>query len=256
MHLSIAGFIVKIVFLPTAYPSEEQELKKKIRHFFNGFITENVDVKAHFIVEVCDIPRSFDTQNVNYKKHYTLFYESVSSKKCRTFYSISIYQFQLMIQNIIHQLLNKSNGFLLHSSASLIGSKAVLFIGKSGAGKSTSVQLLKVKFAPLADDMSIVRKIGKTYYFFQHPFRETSTILGKKSRPINLGGVFLLVKKPYFSIKEVRLERKIQLIIQQLISPTKKMAGNALEFANSYPSIYQLHFAKEGKQLIKILGET
>lgn len=254
MFITIAGFTIKLLFIPSAYPFQEEKLKKDINVFFKGFLDKKMGAKPHFTIEICDIPRSFDTQSVNQKKHYVIFYEDVSSNRCRTYYSIHIYQFQLMVQNIIHQLLTKNNGFLLHSSASLINDKAVLFLGKSGAGKSTSVNLLKDTFTPLADDMSVIRKVGAKYYFFQHPFRETNTIKGKNSHPIKLGTVFLIVKKPYFSVnRRIKTEKKIQLIIQQLISPTKKMAGNALKFSNVHAAIYELRFAKESNQFINLL---
>ena len=57
------------------------------------------------------------------------------------------------------------NGLLLHASSVVMPGGALLFLGRSGAGKSTMCQLLSQSFPVLADDFVFVNRNAEgTWY--------------------------------------------------------------------------------------------
>ncbi|MGA9189820.1 MAG: radical SAM protein [Methanosarcina sp.] len=69
--------------------------------------------------------------------------------------------------SLAHTLANQG-GFFLHSSGVIIGNRGVLFVGHSGAGKSTirNMALLNENIKPLCNDRNIVRKWSGGYKAF------------------------------------------------------------------------------------------
>lgn len=254
--LKIADFKIKLVFGPTNQPELKKNFIRSVKVFFKGFVAKPTETNYDFLINVSDM-ESQELQYSNLKKHYTLFYENITKKKIQTFYTISISQFQLLIQNVIYQLLSYSNGFLLHSSAVAVGGKAYVFLGVSGAGKSTTVQLLKNNFQSLSDDLSIVRKINNEYFYFQHPFRETNEIKGRTFQKKELGKVFFLNKSPLFSFNaSSSLDERSQIMLQQLFSPNDSSIKTALRFASEFKNFYDLYFAKDERKMVKLILST
>ncbi len=70
-----------------------------------------------------------------------------------------------LTQISLSQLLAEKGGFFLHSSGVITGCKAVLFVGHSGAGKSTirNIALLDKDIKPLCNDRNIIRRRDDGY---------------------------------------------------------------------------------------------
>lgn len=76
-------------------------------------------------------------------------------------------------QVFLTQLLSLRNGVLLHSSGMIYDNKGILFVGHSGAGKSTTAQLFinanefdERKCTLLCDDRNIIRHINNQWFLF------------------------------------------------------------------------------------------
>jgi hypothetical protein len=75
------------------------------------------------------------------------------------------------ILRIVHTLvLSGQGGFLVHAASAVRNGKAFLFAGASGAGKTTISRFAPPDAILLTDEISYVRKIGKTYRAFGTPF--------------------------------------------------------------------------------------
>lgn len=93
-----------------------------------------------------------------------------------------------LTQISLSQILSEKSGFFLHSSGVIIGGKAVLFVGHSGAGKSTirNMVLLDKNIKPLCNDRNIIRKRDEIYKAYGtwtytenlHEIQATSASLG------------------------------------------------------------------------------
>jgi hypothetical protein len=78
----------------------------------------------------------------------------------------SIYRDDIFLTQIsLAYILANLGGFFLHSSGVVIDSKGILFVGQSGAGKSTirNMTLLTEKIKPLSNDRNILRKFSGGY---------------------------------------------------------------------------------------------
>jgi len=84
-------------------------------------------------------------------------------------------RFRLVFENCLrvvaaYRLLNEG-GVLLHSAGVVRDNRALIFFGKSGAGKSTIARLgLAEKYAILSDDMNAVRPEGPGFCAWPLPF--------------------------------------------------------------------------------------
>jgi len=98
------------------------------------------------------------------------------------------------VLRIVHTLvLAKQGGFLLHSASAVRNGKAFLFVGVSGAGKTTISRLAPADATLLTDEISYVRKLDDDYVAFGTPFTGELAKLGvNTSAPI--GALYLLAQ--------------------------------------------------------------
>ena len=257
LTLLIADFSIRLTFQNSAVPRLKNRFKVEIKDFFKDFISNKPDKESDFVIEITDnIPdnRRKYTQVIKGNKHYVLFYKKTGSKWITCFYQNSVFHFQIIVQNILYELLTKNKGFMVHASASKIGNKAFLFLGQSGAGKSTSVALLKKVYSPLSDDFSIIIKIKDEYFFYQHPFREKNNIENKNFSRYLLGKVFFLEKSLYFKVEKINNENKTtEWMIKQLMSPNPSMMRTLMQFCLEFNGYYKLSFVKEETGMINLL---
>jgi len=69
-------------------------------------------------------------------------------------------------QILIARVLGDMNGLYMHSSGIIFKGKGLLFVGHSGAGKSTMLKMLKDKVKILCDDRIIVRKKSEAFRIY------------------------------------------------------------------------------------------
>lgn len=194
VNLSIAGFVIQLVFHKSNYLSLIRQFKGSILYLKSGFILSENPSKIDYYLEFVERNLMIFKKT---KYIYNYFYEQKEKNRIITFYYISEQQFEAILRFIIDYLLSK-DGFILHCSASLIDGKANLFLGKSGAGKTTIVTLLNKAYPILIDDIGFIRKIGeKNFYFYQTPFLDKINPyakITKNSKRYPLGRIFFLQK--------------------------------------------------------------
>lgn len=137
-------------------------------------------------------------------------------------------------------------GFILHASSLAKDGKAYVFAGEVGSGKSTIVKLSRV-YKPLADDSTIIRRVGKKFFAFSSPFYEKEKIK-KENLVFPLEGVYFLFQSqrdrlarlsPTLAVKRLMINAKLYLSDEFL----QKVFPIATEIAKSVPC-YALHFKK------------
>ena len=112
--------------------------------------------KVHFTINLTWNPRPelrFINEN---KTYYYRLTNKGTSKSITTYYDISLFQFEGLLQNIYRLLITKKNAVIMHLSAIKIRDNAFVFLGVSGAGKSTIAKLLSTKYQIIADDNAII----------------------------------------------------------------------------------------------------
>lgn len=253
LYITIANSNIRIDFKKTPNLILQKKMRSAIEIFFKDFIIKKLG-NTDFTVEFADMDLQ-NSQYINKNNRYILFAREDGVKKTTTFYQISISQLQAVIQNAFYQVLT-SDGFLLHASACEIEGKAILFLGGSGAGKSTAVNLVKNRFPTLSDDLSIIRKVGNEYYFYQHPFEEKNPVSRKTIEEHPIGNFFFINKSSKeFKIRPIKnKEVVLEKLVKQLVTPNKNMVENLMEFVSGFEKSYCLDFAKNSQALSRLIG--
>ncbi|MFA6081290.1 MAG: hypothetical protein WC741_02695 [Patescibacteria group bacterium] len=259
LFLNIAGFNIKINFKSTEWEFALKLKEKEINKFWKGFITIE-PVKVDFTLNFVERSYLEVIYKKKEKKQFMSFYEEKNSKEINTFYQVSIFQFQVILRQIISRLLT-NNGFILHGSASNIHGRAFLFTGDNGAGKSTTMKLLKPYYPALADDTVIIRKENCEYYLYQTPFIEKEWWVKKNNQKLPLGKVYFLKKQNFFK-EEIIKERGLifEKIIKQFWTEEDEFMSKKTKliyrFTHSFNNFYYFYFAKNKRKLLDFIQKN
>lgn len=140
------------------------------------------------------------------------------------------------IARIFNILFHISGGFVLHSSSILIDNKASLFVGESGRGKSTIVDLLhshNPSSVVLSDNSAFIKKEASRFVVYPSPYLETNRLASfQRSFPTRLPYEIDVIFFPYHAsrnyIMPLQFEEKIKLLQRNSHVPfqTKKLLTN------------------------------
>ena len=114
---------------------------------------------------------------------------------------------------MIH-LLQFNQSLLVHASGIRIGKKGYLFLGDSGAGKSTIASLFEEKLGKgniYSDDRIILRHQDQKWWMYGTPWHGTLDRVIPKG--IELGGFFFLDKKPQHEIRRLSADESVRHLI-------------------------------------------
>ncbi len=261
LYLKIAGFNIAIVFYKTEAPFLlERFTRERIKGFYPGFISspkeiKKIDAWIDFIYKT-----SFEVMvKQNQETYFINFYRQIRKNRFETYYHISDNQFQIILRSLIQKLLVGNRGLILHASSSLINNKACIFLGDSGAGKSTSVNLLTPNFKPLADDSVIVKFEGSNFFVYQTPFIERNMFIEKYSKRYELGGLFFLKKSDQYQIKKITNKTKILELLTKQFLTDKESLSTQIPFlgklARGFNAFYYLYFGlNKPAEMVKLLN--
>lgn len=272
LYLSFGGVIIKLIF-PNVKDRLLSPMRRKLRggifKNYEGFIVKSANEGVDFYIHFIEKGRK---NNIIFMKLqnrlacYMRIYEKVGKNKFEVHYTISLSQFQLILQHILAKHLNKNDGLILHSSAVKNGNIAYLFFGVSGAGKSTAAALLGEKYKVIADDAGIVKRDKEDYYFYQTPFAERTKI-DKTSTKYLLGKIFIVKKAKFFKVEKIMDKNEImdKLIglneLNRVFNMTfeeekvnKKYIKILLALVANFDEFYYLYFAKDSKKLMDLFS--
>ena len=254
LSLQIAGFIIQLVFLKKESFPLHNNLKNQIVKHYKGFIVEPKKQRLSYRI----IFKALDDINIFHKnsKGFLHFYEKISNKNIITYYHISFNQFQIILKEILAQLIH-TKGFIIHASAIKANNKAVMFLGDSGAGKSTVVNILRKTYQVLADDIVIIKKENNNFYLYQTPFIEKAIWIQKTNNKFNIERIFLLNKSPISRVEDINNENnKFQKIYKQFWANEKHIKEHIsllFQFISKHPQFNELYFSKNKTQLIRLM---
>lgn len=259
LYLEIDNIVIKIIFFPYFLEFAREELIRRIKVLYQGFLSQSESKKPDFIINFYHSHSVKNTKKKSTGEVFGFIYKYIAKNEIISVYTISIYEFQNIIYDCIVKLLPKKEILMIHSSGIEIDGKAYIFLGDSGAGKSTTVKLLGNKFKPLADDSGFILNKKNKYFYLQTPFYDKEWRIPKKNILIPLGGVFFLKKSAKFYFKPLtRKENIAKLVLRQVIS--EKNANRysfklALDFALSYSNFNYMYFGKDETKLIDLFND-
>ena len=257
--VSIAGFFIKLSFLASKKIDVfgTESFTEALKQQFDGFIVRK-PARSDFIIEFA--PRQFENLFLTAKnrKMYIELLEYKKKNVIRTSYTISKTQLVIIMREVLQMLLSRNNGVVLHASAVEVNGKAYIFFGDSGAGKSTSMLMLKDKFRPLSDDSIVLRKTNGVYMAYQTPFQEKNEVVKKKIEGVPFGKAFFLVKSDSFGVKNIkRKQLLINKMARQLFITKDSMPfqmKHLMAFVGSSDEFYNLRFAKDPLAMQKFIA--
>lgn len=261
IFLSISGFNIAISFKDSEDAQSKianSRLRKNILDLYRGYLTKKGS-HTDFLINIennTQIPpllKKGDTV-------YGFFFKKESNEKYSCATGLTIFQFSSILRSAILLLLQKHPGFMIHSSSAKVGTKAYVFVGKSGAGKTTTMRLLSKKFRPLGDDSSIIKKEGARFYSYQTPLFENIWKIERGGKRYDLGKIIFLKKSKEFKLEKIKNKSAIlEKLTRQIVCEEEKLniyLPHLFDFVKNFDGFYTLHFDKKPKQLIELLGKS
>lgn len=256
INLKIAELIIQLSFksIPreSTYFFMREKIENEILEYCKGFTVDQKVKKIDFFIDFVSkyLPEIIGHKNKK-RKAYFFLYEESGVRRFVTSCRISIFQFQLILIDILYKLLFPNKGILIHASAVFANNKAFLFLGKSEAGKSTIMRFLSKNYRPLADDSLIIKKENGDFYLYQTPFVEHERWVRKNnSGKYPIGRIFFLKKSKDFKAKKIKKEDDVvnelvkHILIVENSRDFQKYIKIILKFVSYNDEFYDLHFAK------------
>lgn len=261
LYLLIGGFCIRISFHRAEKTFFLHVLSDQIKTYDKGFLIKKDQQAVDYTITICSY-KDFEIlrkKNDARNRNFINFFEKSRAKKITTYDHIGIGQFQFMLKDVVLELLSKHKGFLLHGSASQMDDGAVVFLGDSGAGKSTAMTLLNSRHPSLGDDSIIIKKEGSNFNAYQTPLIEKNAWVKKGSTSYPLKRLFFLRKADDFKIEKIANKNYILNRLYRQIWTEKnywrKQIRYFLQFMNKH-DFYFLYFKKDEKGMIDFLEKV
>jgi len=263
IYLDLTGFIFKITFkvnIQEIGVTGRDKFKNEIGYIFsNCIIRGKIPSKIDLYVDIYDPNLLELIHEKNSNRVYQLLFTVVSENRIATSIQINIHQFRMILWNYYSKFLNKNKGFVLHSSGVSVGGNAFLFLGHSGAGKSTAARLLSKYYPQIADDTGVLCHEKKQYYYFSLPLPEKVSWIRRDNTRYNMGKVFFVKKSKEFKIEKI-IDKEVVLkkfINQGFTSDdTRSIMPYILDFVSSFSDFYYLYFDKNAEKLYELIRDV
>ncbi len=178
----------------------------------------------------------------------------LSSRVSRVVNRAAIYSFDSFLRILYSLLLVQEGGFLLHAASIIKDNKGYIFMGRSGAGKST-VAYYSSDYTVLSDEISLIRQVGQDYFLYSTPFWGEQEIKGVNLySPIQ--GIYQLRQSLQSGCKRLLLRESLGGLMENILyfatEPflTAKMFQNCTNFID-HIAFYELKFQKNNSNNLK-----
>lgn len=241
---------------------------------FNRFILPILDKswqkRGFFYKEKSNIKHDFEINNVtSYKNLYKIIFKKqilyfpmiqFSSKKreAKITDGANIVSINFLLKTVISEL-TKNKGFIIHASAVIDQSKnLIIFIGKSGEGKTTMAKLLtqSKKYKPFCDDSILILKRKDKWFFYNTPLLENN--FDAKVASSTKAKIFFIKKSSKADIKKIDNESLIaKLFIKQAY--TEKVDNIFLKNLRGFVSkfnFFSFYTELDAKKIVKLINEN
>ena len=149
-------------------------------------------------------------------------------------------------------LLLQHDGLLLHGCAIRKNGRSMLFLGRSGDGKTTAARLLRPDVC-FSDDGVIVRKTAGRFRVYPSPFRQFEAAADPAGAPGEIVNIYLLEKSARTQVVPLAKSALMHMVLAELIhffkfvdrESAEKGFETVRDLVASVP-VHRLRFAKSG----------
>ncbi len=142
----------------------------------------------------------------------------------------------------------EDNGIVLHAVGIVRDEEVCIFIGPSGAGKTTVAKLSEGKVI-LSDDLVLMKKIDNEFMVFPTPDWGDKQIGSRENKPYRINSMFRLIKDKMVYLEEFLPAHALADIftiphVETELIPKDALLARFLELISAVP-YYRLHFLPE-----------
>lgn len=142
-----------------------------------------------------------------------------------------------VLRKIYYIMFFKNGGFVLHASGVTFDDKASVFIGESGAGKSTIMNILEKDeaFIPFADNniFVIYDKKEKDFVIFKSPFLEWNVVyreeITNEDLKVSIKHIFVLKKSKKNEIRDLSFSQLVKSVVRQIQIPLRNLSEEEID---------------------------
>ncbi|MFX0095804.1 MAG: hypothetical protein ACFFBD_28960 [Candidatus Hodarchaeota archaeon] len=167
-------------FLPKL---DYQNLGQGIHHGERYIVHKKGDSWIHLVFEPEEPSKLIQVAIFNHDYTKTTIYNSSEESFRRG--NLSTLTFLIKDEILLAHVLADRQGCYFHASGVRIENKGFLFLGKSGAGKSTIARMLKQSAEILCDERLVVRKVGERFKMYGAWTNQVRKYMSVKSAPLN-----------------------------------------------------------------------
>jgi hypothetical protein len=213
IYLSVCGFKALFILKEVDHHFPSYKFLEMINKDYSEFVSnpfERPDLT--FIIDTKDATHLEIKKNKNNLDGYFFHMFSVNPKIRRIYLNnpVGPVEFEFMLGNmIIKYLLPYHKGFSIHGSAVVFNNKAYMFVGKSGAGKSTTVQMLKSSYNILSDSNIIISKQKNKFYAYETINHDKNWNFKRLNKGYLIDKVLFVKKSEKCSIEKITNKKKL-----------------------------------------------
>jgi len=258
IYFNFLGYIFKIsIKAGREFAMARDKFRAEVSNaFIQALVKDGKPKKVDFYLDVYAPTIIEIISEKNDRRVYQNIFTINSDNRVSCTLQISIYQFRTILWINFLKILSRNNGFLLHSSAVSVDGNAFIFLGDSGAGKSTTANLLKKFYPTLADDNCVIKKENNKFHLYSTPFPEKISWVRRDATSYDIGKVFFLKKADYFKTEKITNK---DIVLKKFVK--QGMTGEdvalimpfILDFISNFDDFYYLYFEKDGDKLKDLL---
>jgi energy-coupling factor transporter ATP-binding protein EcfA2 len=145
--------------------------------------------------------------------------------------------------------LARQGGFLLHAASAVRNGRALLFFGRSGAGKTTMMRMAPAEATLLTDEISYIRREGSNYFAHGTPFT------GELAKPgenitARISGLYYLVQASRNKLTTMKPAEAAGVLLESVLffaedqELVKLVFQSACDMVSRLP-VYKLEFKRD-----------
>ncbi len=158
------------------------------------------------------------------------------------------YALDSLLRILLTHVLLPRQGFLLHAATVVRASRAYVFTGRSGAGKST-IAALSPRGSVLTDEISLLRHSSGVWQAFGTPFWGEFRAEGSNCcYPV--AGVYSLIHSPEDRVESLSVREGLRAVLPNVLffgsekGPAEDLLRVLADFLDRVP-FYRLHFHRD-----------
>ncbi len=254
-YLKVGGFNFVCVLRLTEHGYPNHKFAELLENEYSDFFSKKVS-RPDFTLDFNTTGVvNFNSKKTDLKDMNAYFFHlfSFDKKKRRLYFDhpVGQFEFEFIINTLMSQyLLPSNNGFNLHGSAVVYGDNAYLFEGVSGAGKSTTSQLLKGLCDILSDGSLVVRKEKNKFYAYETIIHDKKWNFKRLNKGFPVKKVFFVRKSDNCSVEEIKNKTFVlQKFLRRVFAYEGKLSTRFKLIAEfvSRTDFYYIYVKKDGK---------